>query len=95
MPTVKCCNDIVIHGEKKTCDKFLAILPVSVTNALKANPKDKITLRCHDCPGETKWVDVYYSPTDGFTWDIHSGEINFGKDIMEFKVVKRSSILGG
>jgi hypothetical protein len=95
MATVICKNDISLKGEKKECGKFLAILPPSVITALKDNPQDKMILRCHDCPGETKWVDVYYSPGVGFVWKIHEGEITYSpEDKMQFDEVNCSKIGG-
>ncbi len=95
MSTIKCKNEISLKGEKRGCDKFLAILPQSVIAALRDNPQDKITLRCHDCPGETKWIDIYYDAKAGFTWEIRTDEIIFtDKDEMHFDTIHKSS-LGG
>jgi len=96
MPTVKCYNDVSIQGRIKGCNKYLVILPPSVISALKENPNDKLTLRCHDCPGETKWIDVYYNQETGYTWSIHDGEIDFdGEGEMVFDTVLKSSIIKG
>ena len=93
MATVICKNDISLKGEKKECGKFLGILPPSVITALKDNPQDKIILRCHDCPGETKWIEVYYDTETGFTWRIRQDEIAF-EDEMSFDTVDCSKIGG-
>lgn len=94
MPIVRCKNDVSIKGSVKCCNNFLAILPASIINALKDNPNDKLTLRCHECPGETKWVSVYYSTETGFTWEICDDEINFDNEgEMYFDNVLNSKIL--
>ena len=93
MPTVKCKNKVLIKGAPKSCDKFLIILPASVIHALKDNPQDKITTRCHDCPGKTKWVDIYYDSQKGFVWEVHSGDVVFD-DEMHFDDVINYEIGG-
>jgi len=92
MPTVKCHNDVSISGELKGCNKFLVILPHCVVGALKDNPDQKIIVRCHDCPKETKWVDVFYNLETGFTWSIHDGDVEFGDD-MKFDTILKSGIV--
>ena len=73
----------------------MALLPPSVITALRDNPQDKIVLRCHDCPGETKWIEVFYDNETGFTWRISPDEIDFDShDDMHFDTTDIST-LGG
>jgi len=95
MATVKCKNEISINGEKRPCGKFLAILPQSVITALRDNPQDKIILRCHDCPGETKWIAISCDEHTGFTWKIYDDEINIDpQDEIHFDTIECSTIGG-
>lgn len=95
MAMIKCRNEISVKGEKRSCDKFLAILPDCVMSTLRDNPGTAIILRCHDCPGETKWVDVLYEGQNGFTWRNHEGDIDFAsEETMQFAQTERFSIGG-
>lgn len=95
MATIKCRNEISVKGEKRPCDKFLVILPDCVMSALRDNPGKAIILRCHDCPGEIKWVDVLYDSQNGFTWKNHDGDIDFGsEEAMQFDQIESYSIGG-
>jgi hypothetical protein len=36
---------------------------------LKANPEEKIIVRCPTCPQHTRWAAIYHNGENGLVWE--------------------------
>jgi len=69
MPSIRCLNTDVDKGNITRCNRFLAIVPDCVIDALAANPGESLVMRCPLCPSYQRWAKIYYKENYGLTWE--------------------------